>query len=392
VSSVASPADLAGLADLFLIPKDITFLNHGSFGACPRVVFETYQAWQREIENQPVQFLGRRLKGLLADARTALADFLGAQPDDVVYVTNITFGANIVARSIELQTGDEVLSTNLEYGAIDRTWRYYCDKRGARLINHPMTLPITTAEAFVEEFWAGVTPRTKVISISHITSGTALILPIAEIVRRAREAGILTFIDGAHAPGQIDLRLDELGADFYSGNCHKWLCSPKGAGFLHARRDRQALLEPFVISWGYKSDHPSHSLFLDHNEWLGTDDPSAYLSVPTAIQFQREHDWPRVRAECHSLARQARERIAALSGRPQIAPDSTEWWQQMCTAPLPPIDAHQVKERLWDEFKVEIPVMSGAPGDRVRVSIQAYNSQKDVDRLVEGLTAILGES
>lgn len=386
--SVASPTELAALGEQFLVRRDITFLNHGSYGACPRPVFDTYQAWQRELESQPVEFLGRRIRGLLAEARAALGEYLGTAADNVVYAPNVTWAINAVAHSLALQPGDEVLATDLEYGAVDRTWRYYCGKGGARYINQPITLPVTTAERFVDELWAGVTERTRVIAISHITSGTALILPVAEVCRRARAAGILTVIDGAHAPGQIDLNLDDLGADFYGGNCHKWLCAPKGSGFLFARPEHQDSLDPLIISWGYAADSPGPSRFLDHLERTGTQDPAAYLSVPAAIAFQRAHDWPRVRAACHLLARNARERIAALTGLPQIAPDSAEWWMQFCTCPLPPADAARLKERLWDDYQVEIPVSARNGQTFVRVSIQAYNRPEDVDRLLEALTVL----
>lgn len=389
VVSVASPTELAALGELFLVRRDITFLNHGSYGACPRPVFEAYQSWQRELERQPVEFLGRRIRDLLADARAALGDYLGAAADNVVFTPNVTWAINAVAHSLDLRPGDEVLATDLEYGAVDRTWRYYCGKRGARYVNQPISLPVTTAEAFVEQLWAGVTERTRVISISHITSSSALAFPVAEVCRRARAAGILTVIDGAHAPGQIDLNLDGLGADFYGGNCHKWLCAPKGAGFLFARPERQELLDPLIISWGYQADNPGPSCFLDHFERTGTHDPSAYLSVPAAIAFQREHDWPRVRAACHLLAREARERIAALTGLPPIAPDSGEWWVQMCACPLPPVDAPRLKERLWDEYQVEIPISPRHDRTFARVSIQAYNRPADVDRLLEALTVLL---
>jgi isopenicillin-N epimerase len=392
VVSAASPAELATLAEQFLVRRDITFLNHGSYGACPRPVFETYQAWQRELEGQPVEFLGRRVRGLLAEARGALAEYLGTAADNVVYAPNVTWAINAVAHSLALEPGDEVLATDLEYGAVDRTWRYYCGKRGARYINQPITLPVTTAERFVDELWAGVTERTRVISISHITSGTALILPVGEVCRRAREAGILTVIDGAHAPGQIDLNLDDLGADFYGGNCHKWLCAPKGPGFLFARPEHQDSLDPLIISWGYEADNPGPSRFLDHLERTGTGDPAAYLSVPAAIAFQRAHDWPRVRAACHLLAGEARARILALSGLPPLSPDSPEWWQQMCAIPLPSLDAPRLKDRLWDDYQIEIPVSSRHDRTLVRVSIQAYNDREDVNRLVEALTALLPDA
>jgi isopenicillin-N epimerase len=390
VASVASPAELAQIADQFMVRRDIAFLNHGSYGACPRPVFETYQAWQRELENQPVEFLGRRVRGLLAEARAALGDFLGTDADNVVYTPNVTWAINAVVHSMELKPGDEILATDLEYGAIDRTWKYYCGKSGARYINQPITLPITTAERFVDELWAGVTERTKAISISHITSGTALILPVAEICRRARAAGILTVIDGAHAPGQIDLNLDELGADYYGGNCHKWLCAPKGSGFLFARPELKEQLDPLIISWGWQAEgRAGHSLFLDHLERTGTDDPAAYLSVPAAIAFQREHDWPRVRAACQVLAREARERIAALSGLEQIAPDTPEWCGQMRTCPVAPTEAPDLHDRLWNDYGVEIPVSYRGGTTFVRVSVQAYTRTEDIDRLMEGLSALL---
>ncbi|MBN1661062.1 MAG: aminotransferase class V-fold PLP-dependent enzyme, partial [Anaerolineae bacterium] len=244
----------ASIRDLFLLQPDVVFLNHGSFGACPRSVFEVYQRWQLELERQPVEFLGRRAPELMRAARQALGSYLGAEADDLVYVPNATTGLNAVARALPLLPGDEVLATDHEYGALDRTWRFVCARRGARYVNQPVPLPVESAEQVVEAIWGGVTERTRVLFLSHITSPTALILPVEALVRRARSAGILTVIDGAHVPGQTPLDLEALGADFYSGNCHKWLCSPKGAGFLYARREVQNLLEPLVVSWGWQPE------------------------------------------------------------------------------------------------------------------------------------------
>jgi isopenicillin-N epimerase len=238
------------MRDQFLLASNVIFLNHGSFGACPKPVFDTYQAWQRELEAQPVEFLGRRADKLLDEAREVLAEYLICHPDDVVYVPNATHGMNMIARSIPLKAGDEILATDHEYGAVDLLWQFICEKTGATYIRHPMPLPMTTPQAFIDQFWSAVTPRTKVISISHLTSPTALIFPIAEIIKRAREAGIYTVIDGAHAPGQLSLNLTELDPDFYTGNCHKWLCAPKGAAFLYVRRDLHHLIDPLIVSWG----------------------------------------------------------------------------------------------------------------------------------------------
>ncbi|HEY7356456.1 MAG TPA: aminotransferase class V-fold PLP-dependent enzyme, partial [Ktedonobacterales bacterium] len=278
----------------YLLREGMAFLNHGSFGACPRPVFEEYQRWQRELAAQPVEFLGRRLDGLLGSARDQLAAYVGTSADNLVFVPNATHGVNIVARSLRLGSGDEVLGTTHEYGAVERTWRFLCGQSGAVYRSQPITLPVTDAETLVEQFWQGVTERTRVIVISHITSPTALIFPIAEMCRRAAAQGILTVIDGAHAPGQIDLHLDTLQADFYTGNCHKWLSAPPGAGFLYARPDRQPLLHPLVVSWGWQARSPGPSPFQDYFGWTGTSDPAAYLSVPAAIAFQARHDWPRV--------------------------------------------------------------------------------------------------
>jgi Selenocysteine lyase len=371
--------------ELFLLDPDVVFLNHGSFGATPRPVFEKYQWWQRELERQPVEFLGRRFTDLMRESRTALAAHVHTDPDNLVYVPNATTGLNIVARSLQLNPGDEILTTDHEYGALDRTWRFLCRKSGAVYQPVPIPLPVTTAEDFIERVWAGVTPRTRVVFLSHITSPTALIFPVKEICRRARDAGIVSIIDGAHTVGQIPLNLEEIGADFYSSNLHKWMCCPKGSAFLYARREMQPLVEPLVVSWGYESEKPSASRFIDEQEWTGTRDIAAYLTTPEAIGFFEEHHWDEVRAKCHTLAQYAREQIAALADLSPLSPNSTEWYMQMVTVPLQPCDHEQLKTRLYDEFRIEVPTIKWQDKPYVRVSVQAYNTQEDVDRLVEAL-------
>ncbi len=234
---------------------------------------------------------------LLAEVRRPLADLVHCAPDDLVYMPNATNAVNAVARSLArtlpLAPGDEILTTDHEYGAAVRTWRFVCRHTDARLVHQPLPTPMTTPSAAADALWAGVTDRTKVIFLSHITSPTALILPVAEICRRAREAGILTVIDGAHAVGQIELDMGQIGADFYTSNAHKWLLAPKGAAFLFARPDRQAMLDPLVVSWGWESEMPGPSQFLDYFEWSGTVDPAAYLSVPAAIDFRPNTIGPR---------------------------------------------------------------------------------------------------
>lgn len=380
-----------GLRDLFLLEPDLVYLNHGAFGACPRPVFEAYQAWQLELERNPVGFLGRRFRPLMAEAREALARFVGARPEDVVYVPNATTGLNIVARSLPLEPGDEVLSTDQEYGALDRTWRFVCARRGARYVRRELPLPASEPDEIVEALWEGVGPRTRVLFLSHITSTTAVILPVARLVERAREAGILTVVDGAHAPGQIELDLEGMGVDFYVGNCHKWMMTPKGAAFLYARREVQPLLQPLVVSWGWEPEVPGPSRFIDEQEYQGTRDIAAYLSVPAAIAFMAEHRWDEVRKRCHELVRYARRRITALTGLAPLTPDDPMWFAQMAAFPLPPCDGETLERRLAEEWRVEVPVRPHAGVQLLRVSVQGYNTRQDVDTLVEGLASLLAE-
>jgi isopenicillin-N epimerase len=383
---------MKNLRDLFLLRPDVVFLNHGSFGACPRPVFEAYQAWQLELERQPVEFLGRHFETLMREAREALGAFVGTEADDLVYVPNATTGLNLVARSLPLEPGDEVLTTDHEYGALDRTWRFVCAKRGARYIRQPVPLPVASPEQIVEAVWSGVTERTRVLFFSHITSPTAFIFPAGELVCRAREAGIFTVVDGAHAPGQVELDLAALEADFYAGNCHKWMMAPKGAGFLYARPEMQPLLEPLVVSWGWQSEAPGPSRFIDELEYQGTLDIAAYLAVPAAIQFMEEHDWLAVRQECHQLVCYARRKITELTGLAPLCPDAPAWFAQMAAFPLPTCDGELLQCRLYDEFKVEIPIIDWNGQPLVRISVQGYNTREDVDALVEGLAALLPEA
>lgn len=372
----------------FLLDPSITFLNHGSFGATPKPVFREYQRWQRELENQPVEFLGRRHNDLMHESREVLAAYLGTRAENLVYTQNVTISMNIVARSLKLGAGDEVLSTNHEYGAMDRTWRFLSKEHGFTYINHPVSLD--SQDDLVESFWRAVTPQTRVIFLSHITSPTATIFPVEKIIQRARERGIVTVIDGAHVAGQLPLNLDALGADFYVGNLHKWLCAPKGAGFLYARPEMQHLLKPLVVSWGYESLMPSGSTFIDHNEWWGTRDIAAFLTVPMAIRFQQEHAWAEVRSACHRLAVETWKRIHDLTGQAPLHSDPEIWFAQMTVATLPAdVDIAALKQRLYDEYRVEIPLIDWHGNKLIRLSVQGYNSNRDMDKLLAALSGLL---
>jgi isopenicillin-N epimerase len=382
------------LKQYFLLDPEIHFLNHGSFGACPIPVFETYQNWQRRLERQPVLFLGREHDALLKESRAVLGNYIHADADDLVYITNATYGVNIIAHSLKLEPGDEVLTTDHEYGACDYTWEFVCEKVGANYIHQSIPLPVSSEAEVVELIWQGVTPRTKVIYLSHITSPTALRLPVEIICQRARQAGILTVVDGAHALGQVPLDMQALGADFYTSNCHKWSLAPKGAAFLYARKEAQQLVEPLVVSWGYGNDPKlgTGSRYVDILQWTGTKDPAAALTVPAVLQFMQEHNWGKVQRECHALLRQAIERICELTCLPPLYPLDSDLYIQMGIAPLPKInDLTVLKSRLYDEFKVEVPLTQWRDRQFVRISIQGYNTQEDVDALVDGLRTLLPE-
>lgn len=372
----------------FLLDPSVTFLNHGSFGATPKPVFKEYQRWQRELENQPVEFLGRRHNDLMHASRESLAQYLGTHAENLVYVQNATIGLNVVARSFDLKAGDEVLSTNHEYGALDRTWRFLSKEKGFTYINQKVDL--TSYDDFVKSFLEGVTPNTKIIFLSHITSPTATIFPLEKIIQFAKTKNIITIVDGAHAPGQIPLHLDSLSANFYAGNLHKWLCAPKGAGFLYARPEMQDLVKPLIVSWGYESETPSNSKFVDEHEWQGTRDIAAFLTVPKAIAYQQEQDWVKLRSACHQLAVDAWHRIHDVTKMNPLHIDPETWFAQMTVSSLPVnTDVLSFKQKLYDEYRVEIPVIDWHGNKLIRTSVQVYNSRRDIDRLIHALKKML---
>lgn len=378
------------MRDAFLLEPDIIFLNHGSFGATPKAVFEVYQNWQRILEAQPVRFFARELGGHLASAREALADYVGAWPSQLVFVPNATFGVNAAARSLKLGPGDEVLASDQEYGACTNIWSYLSERRGFTYKTVRVPLGVDS-EAMLEAFWQGLSGRTKVIFLSHITSPTAQTLPVEAICLRAREAGIVTIIDGAHAPGQLDLKLSESYADIYTGNCHKWLCSPKGAGFLYVHPSQQALIEPLIIGWGLsRSKNESlGSSFLDSYDWLGTTDPASYLSVPAAIAFQQANDWQERQKACHTLLKETLGALGAVTGLSAPYTDDTLYCQ-LAVAPLPKeVDAQAFQECLYHDYRIEIPVTTHNNQPYLRISVQVYNTQADLEALTKAVATLL---
>jgi isopenicillin-N epimerase len=379
------------LREFFLLDPSVIFLNHGSFGATPKPVFENYQQWQTRLEKQPVLMLGREYDQLLFESRKQLGQYLNADADDLVYVPNATHGVNIIARSLNLEPGDEVLTSDHEYGACDYIWEFLCGKTGTYYIHQHIPLPVQSEEEILELLWLGVTPQTKVIFLSHITSPTALRLPVEQICERARNLGIFTVIDAAHSPGQIPVDMQKLGADVVTGNCHKWMMSAKGAAFLYMKREQQHLVEPLIVSWGY---HPTTasttgSRFIDLLQWTGTKDPSAALTVPAALKFMQDHDWEEVRKECHLLLKEGIRKICDLVKMPPLNPLDSDLYFQMGIAPIPRCNLEILKQRLYDEYRVEVPLIQWQDRQFVRISLQGYNTREEVNTLVKALEILL---
>lgn len=373
----------------FSLNQNITFLNFGSFGACPKPIMEDYHKWQFEMESEPVQFITVNGYKYLKESRETLGNYINCDADDLVYVPNPSYAINIIAKSINLKAGDEILTTNLEYGAMDKTWNYYCKQKGAKYIRQHITLPLTTKDFFIEEFFKGLTSNTKAIFISQITSSTALILPVKEICEMAKEKGLLTIVDGAHVPGHIPLNLAELQADIYTGACHKWMMTPKGCSFLYVTKDQQSWIDPLVISWGFDSDFPSHSQFLDYHQLQGTRDFTAFLTVPKAIEFLKINDWNKQSADCRKLVKENAMRFCDLLGTKPLCPLTDEFLGQMFSIPIHTPEPDTLQRDLFEAYKIEIPVMRHGNDVYLRYSIQVFNSQKDLDKLYDALKEII---
>lgn len=368
----------------FLLSDEVTHLNHGSFGACPKPIFEDYQKWQLELEKNTFNFFVKQGPVLLEKSRVALGNFIKCHKDDVVFTMNPSYALNIVIKDFRLKEGDEILTTDLEYGAMDRTWNYFCDKVGAKYVRQKITLPISSSEQIVNELFAGLTSKTKAIFISHITSTTALRLPVEDICKRAKAEGLITVVDGAHVPGHIDLNLQELEADIYTGACHKWLLTPKGCSFLYVKKEFQPF-DPLVISWGFESETPSHSQFIDHHQLQGTRDFSAFLTIPAALKFRDDNNWNKVAADCRQLAHSNYERFAEVAYGTILSPISDEFLGQMCSLSIACPDPVALQDLLYEKYKIEIPVMPHNDMVFIRYSINGYHTQADLDKLFVAL-------
>ena len=387
---------------LWPLDQRTIFLNHGSFGSCPRPVLEYQSALRERLERQPVQFLVRELEPLLDEARSDLARFLGAPEDDVVFVSNATAGVNTVLRSLKFEPGDELLVTDHEYNACRNALEFVAGPSQARVVVAEIPFPLRTGEQIVEAILGKVSGRTRLALLDHVTSQTALVFPLHELVSALAERGIDALVDGAHAPGMIPLDLRKLQAAYYTGNCHKWLCAPKGAGFLYVRRDRQQFIRPLSISHGGNSPRTDRSRFLIEFGWTGTWDPTACLSLPEALRFMASllpEGWPAVMKRNRALALAGRETLCRALDISAPCPD--EFIGSLASIPIPdaaangpptsPLYSDPLQDRLRTEFGIEVPIIPWpAPPKRLlRISAQVYNSLPQYELLAEALKKVI---
>jgi isopenicillin-N epimerase len=383
------------------LAPEIRFLNHGSFGACPRAVLDAQTALRARLEREPVQFLVRELEPLLDEAREALAAFVGADPQGLVFVPNASTGVATALASLEgLKPGDELLATDHGYNACRNALERLALRTGARVVVAHIPFPLASEDALVDAVLGAVTERTRFALLDHVTSPTALVLPIARLVRELRARGVETIVDGAHAPGMVPLDVEAIGAAYYTGNCHKWLCAPKGAAFLSTRADLRSRTLPLTTSHGANSPRTDRSRYLLEHDWCGTTDPTAVLSIPAALRTlaaMLPGGWPAVMAHNHALALDARARLAAALGiSADVAP--AELLGSMATLPLPasaqtsataPLVFDPLQVALYEKHHIEVPIIDWpALGQRfVRVSAQLYNDESDYDALGAALRA-----
>lgn len=383
---------MSALAHLWDLDPGCTFLNHGSFGATPRAVLDAQSRLRAEMERQPVRFFTRALDALLDDARARVAGFLGADPEDLVFVRNATEGVNAALAALDLAPGDEVLTLDHAYNACANALAAHARRRGARVVTAALRFPLDAPGEALEALVSRATSRTRALLLDHVTSPTALVLPAEEIVRHFESRGVAVIVDGAHAPGMIPLDLARLGASYYTGNLHKWVCAPKTAGFLWARRERHAGLRPLAISHGANSPRLDRSRLHLEFDWPGTFDPTAILSAPEAIAFMGgllPGGWSALRDANRALCLDGRAALCEALGVAPPCPD--EMVGSMASVPLA-LDAARAEalhDALLDRHRVEVPVIpwSSPEGVFVRVSAQAHNAPGDYARLIDALRA-----
>jgi len=377
--------------ELFNLNPEIIHLNHGSFGACPRPIFETYQNFQTQLERDPVSFIKEEGPALLEKSKSSLATYLHANAQDIIYVPNPTTAMNTVIKNLELNQGDEILSTNQEYGAIENTWEYYCNQKNAKFVKAEIPMPFNSKEEFLEVFWNSYSEKTRYVFLSHCTSTTATIFPIKEICKKAHELGLITIIDGAHIPGHIDFNLKTLGADIYTGALHKWLLAPKGSSFLFVTSKLQKQMDPLIVSWGYDPKKKSASYFQDYHQFNGTRDFSAYLCTPACLKFFDDNDWEDKKKECRDILREAIPEFSDILNSGLTCPANEQFLGQMLSFPIKHDNSDELQSLLRNKYKISIPIMTSPLGTFLRISYQAYNKKEDLSALNQALREIFQE-
>ena len=375
------------------LDPSIAYLNHGSFGACPKPVLAKQAQWRDRMERQPMTFFARHGFDLIDEARGKLAAFVGADAECLAFVPNATTAVSTVLRHLALSAGDQIVVTDHGYAACYNAVCLAAEAAGAEVVVVPLPFPPPSAEAIVDAVLAAVGPRTKLVLVDHVTSPTALVLPVAEIIAAVEATGVPVLVDGAHAIGMLDLDLSALGASYYTGNCHKWLCTPKGSALLYVRPDRQAGLHPLVISHGLTASHPSKSRFHLEFDWTGTVDPSAYLSVPAAIDWLGGlvgGGWPGLLARNRALALVGQAAVAEALGVEVVT--DPQFIGSMASVPLPagapPVGLlDPLQDRLLEAHGVEVQISPWRSARVIRVSAQAYNSAEQYAHLAVCLRA-----
>ncbi|KAA3611626.1 MAG: aminotransferase class V-fold PLP-dependent enzyme [Planctomycetota bacterium] len=385
------------------LDPEVIFLNHGSFGACPKEVLEYQQELRRRLEREPVRFFMRELEQGLNQTRHRLAPFLGADPEDLAFVPNATTGVNAVLRSLPWQPGDQILVTDHEYNACRNVADFVADRFGVEVVLVKLPFPIDNPEVVWQKLEEKLSSKTKLLLIDAITSQTALVMPLATLVPRLRERGIETLVDGAHAPGMLPLDLNQLGAAYFTGNCHKWLCTPKGAAVLWVRKDKQNQIRPTVISHGANAPRQDRSRFLLEFDWAGTHDPTAILSIGKAMDFLEglfPGGWPALRRRNREQALAARDLLCETLQVEAPCPDSMIGF--MAAVPLPdgrgskaksPLELDPLQDALIDLYNIQVPIISWPqpPHRLVRVSCQAYNEPHEYQALAQALPELLAK-
>ena len=368
----------------FDIRSDTTYLNHGSFGITPTCVKQVRDEWTRRLEEQPMDFLCRVQTDAIHDAKQRLAEFLNTAASNLAFVDNATWAMNVIAGCFPLSTGDNVVITDHEYGAVTRVWQRTCETKATELRTATLPSYIHDVDEILDSIFSACDDNTRLIIVSHITSATAITLPIKEICERAKREGILVCVDGPHALAQLDVDLADLGCDFYTASCHKWLCAPLGSGFVYIAPEHHQWVQTPVLSWGLIPPTTPQT-WDDEFVWVGTRNVAAYLSIPAAIEFMTEIGFDTFRDYTFNLSHTARKTLLQEFSGACLVADDRQWYGTMAHVQLPDGDCESLQRALWEKHQIEIPIIDWQEKRYVRVSSHLYNTSADLEQLVTAL-------